>query len=57
MSKYICEMVFNNMCLGCAGLGERDWVGKYQCKHYKELKRKMIDDYKNSFTMQVKKKQ
>lgn len=56
MDKYNCEMVFNNMCLGCVGLAEKDWAGKYQCKHYQELKRKMKSDYKNSFVMQTKKK-
>ena len=32
-----CEMVEKNLCLGCVGLSEKDWVGKYNCPIYKQL--------------------
>lgn len=57
MDKFDCEMIENNKCLGCVGLYEKDWLGKYQCKQYLELKRKMRYDYKNPITMQIKEKQ
>lgn len=47
MDKYNCEMLSNNLCLGCVGLYERDFIGKYKCKNYQELKRKLRDDNKN----------
>ena len=25
---------------GCAGLAEKDWVGKYQCEYYKKMENK-----------------
>lgn len=49
MEKYKCEMVLNNKCLGCVGLYEKDWIGKYKCTTYQELKRKINYDNKNSF--------
>lgn len=48
MSKFECEMVLNNKCLGCTGLAEKDWQGKYKCEQYQKLKRKQNYDYKNS---------
>lgn len=32
-----CEMIQKNLCLGCTGLAEDDWIGKEQCKTYQEL--------------------
>lgn len=32
-----CEMIEKNLCLGCVGLAEKDWVGKYNCPIYKQL--------------------
>lgn len=40
MNKNNCEMVEKGLCLGCVGLAEKDWQGKYKCKYYQELKRK-----------------
>ena len=37
-----CEMVQKNLCLGCTGLAEDDWIGKEQCKEYQRLS-KMSD--------------
>lgn len=34
--KYICEIMLKGLCLGCTGLVERDWIGKYQCEFYKK---------------------
>ena len=56
MNKYECEMVLNNKCLGCVGLYERDWVGKYKCTIYQELKKGKINDNKNSFIGSTKEK-
>ena len=42
--KQSCEMVEKNLCLGCVGLAEEDWQGKYKCNYYKELKRRTEDD-------------
>lgn len=56
MVKYMCEMVLNNRCLGCVGLGEKDWVGKYNCSIYKKLKGKKSDDNKNSVISTFQKK-
>lgn len=39
MSKFDCEMFKKNKCLGCVGLGEKNWAGKYQCEEYKKLVR------------------
>ncbi len=33
-----CEMIEYNLCLGCTGLAEKDWIGKYKCKEYNKLK-------------------
>ena len=33
-----CEMVEKNLCAGCTGLAEKDWVGKFKCPIYHELK-------------------
>lgn len=33
-----CEMVEKGLCLGCTGLAEKDWAGKYKCSHYYLLK-------------------
>ena len=49
MDKYNCEMVLNNKCLGCVGLAQKDWVGKYKCELYQKLKKETKNDYKNSF--------
>ena len=38
-----CEMVELNLCTGCVGLAEPDWIGKEQCPYYKKIKEK----YKN----------
>lgn len=46
--KFDCEMFRNNRCLGCVGLGEKDWCGKYYCKTYNRLKKEKIYDYKNT---------
>ena len=37
-SKYICEVMQKGLCLGCVGIAEKDWVGKYQCEFYKKNK-------------------
>ena len=34
-----CEMVNKNLCTGCTGLAENDWIGKEQCKEYQRLKK------------------
>jgi len=39
--KYDCEMVKNNLCSGCVGLAEQNWIGKYKCSYYWELVRKI----------------
>lgn len=52
----ICEMVEKELCLGCVGLVERDWRGKYYCKEYKRL-RGIYNGNKNPAIMQVKKEQ
>lgn len=33
-----CEMIEKGLCLGCTGLAEKDWVGKYKCSNYYMLK-------------------
>jgi len=38
-----CEMIRLNLCMGCVGLAEKNWVGKQQCEYYKEILKK----YKN----------
>lgn len=38
MQKNDCEMVAKGLCLGCTGLVEYNWVGKYKCKIYNELR-------------------
>lgn len=38
-----CEMIELNLCTGCVGLAEKDWIGKENCQYYKEIKGK----YKN----------
>lgn len=40
-----CEMIELNLCLGCTGLAEKDWQGKYKCKYYQQLKQS--EEYKN----------
>lgn len=35
-----CEMVEKNLCLGCVGLAENNWSGKYKCKNYQQLRQK-----------------
>lgn len=40
-NKYFCEVMINGLCLGCTGLFEKDWVGKYQCEQYKKIKEKL----------------
>lgn len=42
---YDCEMVKYNLCLGCTGLAESDWQGKYKCKYYQQLKQS--EEYRN----------
>ena len=49
MDKFDCEMIENNKCLGCTGLCEKDWLGKYYCNIYKKLKKEKSYDYKNTF--------
>ena len=53
--KDYCEMVSLNLCTGCVGLGEKDWIGKYQCAYYKKIKEKYKNgkayDYKSAFIM------
>ena len=44
-NKYDCELIHFNLCLGCTGLAEKDWVGKYQCEHYKKWKKRL--DFNN----------
>lgn len=41
-----CEMVAKGLCLGCTGLAEKDWAGKYSCSVYKEIKRRSNKDDK-----------
>lgn len=36
-----CEMVYRNLCLGCVGLGEKDWAGKYNCPIYNQIKKEI----------------
>lgn len=40
-NKYICEIMIKGLCAGCVGLAEKDWIGKYECKYYKEIKQKL----------------
>ena len=56
-----CEMVELNLCTGCVGLAEKDWIGKEHCKYYKEIKEKYKNgkryDYNQiAFTMPKQKK-
>ena len=39
-----CEMVEKNLCLGCVGLAEKDWAGKYKCPIYKQLLTEVKND-------------
>lgn len=32
-----CSVFNKNMCLGCIGLAEPDWIGPEQCEIYKKL--------------------
>lgn len=31
-----CELINKNLCTGCVGLGEMDWMGKEVCPTYKK---------------------
>lgn len=31
------ELIKKELCLGCVGLAEKDWVGAKQCNTYKEF--------------------
>lgn len=46
-NKYDCELIRFNLCLRLySGFGEgKDWVGKYQCEHYKKWKNRL--DFNN----------
>lgn len=35
-----CEVINKNLCTGCTGLGEQDWIGKEACPTYKKYKNK-----------------
>ena len=43
IENIIVSQLIQDYVLGCVGLAEKDWVGKYECKYYKEIKGK----YKN----------
>lgn len=45
-NKYICEVMLKGLCLGCIGLAEKDWVGKYQCEHYNKMKSQLYSSTK-----------
>jgi hypothetical protein len=31
-----CELISKNLCTGCTGLGEKDWIGKEKCSTYQK---------------------
>ena len=35
-----CEVINKNLCTGCTGVGEQDWIGKEACPTYKKYKNK-----------------
>lgn len=37
--KNDCEVLKAGKCLGCVGLAEKDWIGKYQCEEYKKWRK------------------
>ena len=51
MQKNECEMVTKGLCLGCTGLAEMDFVGKCKCKTYNEIKKRVVNDYKNTASL------
>ena len=58
-----CEMVEKGLCLGCVGLAEDDWCGKYKCSQYyllksmeKNTKKEMKYGNKIAFNVQEQKK-
>jgi len=45
-----CELVNLNLCTGCTGLAEKDWIGKEKCSYYqkywrnKKKRKERVDD-------------
>ena len=46
-----CIVFKKNLCLGCTGLAERDWVGADNCEIYKKYK----GNYKNENIWNIRK--
>lgn len=38
-----CELVNKNLCTGCVGLGEKDWIGKETCPTYKKYNKSGLE--------------
>lgn len=51
-----CEMFRMNLCLGCVGLAEKDWAGKYCCTTYNAMRKKVKNGYRYTTSMQKQEK-
>ena len=51
-----CEMFRMKLCLGCVGLGEKDWVGKHSCETYNNIRKRSQYDNRFAFSNKTEKK-